>query len=48
MLFILLFSYFVLIAEISNLEWEKLVQGTLGNGNCMEIAMQQDRKDEQT
>ena len=43
-----LLSYFVFIAEISNLKWEKLVQGTLRNGNFMEIAMPQGRKSEQT
>jgi hypothetical protein len=43
-----LLSYFVLIAEISNLKWGKLVQGTLRNGNFMEIAMPQGRKSEQT
>jgi hypothetical protein len=43
-----LLSYFVFIAEISNLKWEKLVQGTLRNGNFMEIAIPQGRKSEQT
>jgi hypothetical protein len=43
-----LLSYFVLIAKISNLKWERLVQDTLGNVNFMEIAMQQGSKSERT
>jgi hypothetical protein len=41
-----LLSHFVLIAEISNLKWGKLVQGTLRYGKFMEIAMPQGRKSE--